>query len=114
MGEHNSNPLAIMKRNGAAMPPKGEEKQWQLLPLGGDYVVADFSIDKAIDKDGNVCAILTVLAGTFTPISGLRLGKFMLHEMGKIPVENVKGLVDKMLHPEMTDKEVQPAEDKPA
>lgn len=114
MGEHNGNLLSQIKRNGGSLPPKGQERQWQLLPLGDDYVVADVTIEKAIDKDGNVCMLLAILAGTLTPIGGLKLGKFMLHEMGKIPVANVKGMIDKAFRPEMVDKEAPAAEEKPA
>lgn len=96
MGDHRFNPNAIAKANGQPLPPKGGQ-QVQLLPLGDGYHVAGFSIDPAFNKDGEVCALLSVMAGRESPITGLQLGKFFVCELGKKTKEEIRAGIDRML-----------------
>lgn len=112
MGQHHHNGNSIRKAAGLPMPPK--DQPTMILPLGDDYVCLGFALDPAIDKDGNVCALLSVIAGKHSPIAGITAGKFMIGELGKLPIANVKTMVDRMLNPELADPEPVAEEVKPA
>lgn len=106
-GEHHRNGNAIMKANGTHMPHKNAQ-QIQVLPLGQDYVAAGWSIMQAMNDKGEVCAVLALAAGKMSPIAGLQLGVFPVHELGAIRVDRIKELVDKAMAPKTVE------EDKPA
>lgn len=108
MGEHNGNPLAIAKRAGIGMPPKNAPPI-RIQPIGDDYVIGGWSIDDQPDGEGNVAAVLTLLAGKVSPITGVTLGTIPVHALGKISIERIKELVDKMLAPKTDETEDKPA-----
>lgn len=108
MGEHNGNPLAIAKKAGMGMPPKNAPPI-RVQPIGDDYVIGGWGIDAQPDGDGDICAVLTLMAGKASPIAGVKLGTFPVHVLGKISVERVKELVDKALMPNTEETEDKPA-----
>lgn len=111
MGESRWNPNSIAKANGQPLPPKNAQRV-AVMNLGDDYViVADgCAIRPAVNQSGEVCFLLTAMAGKTSTIAGLQAGEFLIGEVGKIAVADLRAKIDRMLNPEMEEPAAAPVE----
>jgi hypothetical protein len=89
MGQHHRNPTAI-----ANNVPR---KEISVIPIGGGYAVAGLTLAPLLDSEGNLCAVLSVVAGRISDLVPFQPMPLVLGELCKIPQAQLRQKIAEML-----------------
>ena len=69
------------------------------MMIGDGYAVLGCSLEPAIDSEGNLSIVLSLVGGRDSVITGMQPVKLPLGELAKIPVAKVQELLAKAMAP---------------